>query len=171
VFDSADELVTAIKAFQLIASKAKLASQFIIPEMEHENPGKPIAASAIQSCEAIWSDDKSALLFATANPPTVGTYSSIGVLFLLVHQRDGCRMPTFCDLRQSERTQESPPNSPPLRAAGVSLAAKASILSSQSKSLKAAAGTRMTRVPPTSSPAQSLSVSIWNSRDAFIIFS
>jgi len=35
------------------------------------------------------------LLFATANPPTVGTYSNIEVLFLLVHQRDGWRIADF----------------------------------------------------------------------------
>jgi hypothetical protein len=92
LFDSVEEFVTAVKAFQPAASKGELASLFTIPEMGHENPGKPIAASAIQSCEPIWSDDKSALLFATANPPTVGTYSNIGVLFLLVHQRDGWRI-------------------------------------------------------------------------------
>jgi hypothetical protein len=84
--------VTAVKVFQPAATKGKLASLFTIPEMGHENPGKPIAASAIQSCELIWSDDKSALLFVTANPPTVGIPSSIGVLFLLLHQRDGWRI-------------------------------------------------------------------------------
>jgi hypothetical protein len=70
VFDSVGRFVTAIKAFQPSATKSKLASLFTIPEMGHENPGKPIAASAIQSCEPIWSDDKSALLFVTAKPPT-----------------------------------------------------------------------------------------------------
>jgi len=92
LFDSVEEFVTAVKAFQPAASKGGLASLFTIPEMGHENPGKPTAASAIQSCESIWSDDRSSLLFATANPPTVGTYSNIGVLFLLVHQRDGWRI-------------------------------------------------------------------------------
>ena len=95
VFDSVDAFVAAVKAFQPAASKGGLASLFTIPEMGHENHGKPIAASAIQSCEPIWSDDKSALLFAAANPPTVGTYSNIGVLFLLVHQRDGWRIADF----------------------------------------------------------------------------
>jgi hypothetical protein len=32
------------------------------------------------------------LLFATAKPPTVGTDSHIGVLFLFVHPRDGWRI-------------------------------------------------------------------------------
>jgi len=92
LFDSVEEFVTAVKAFQPAASKGEFASLFTIPEMGHENPGKPTAASAIQSCESIWSDDRSSLLFARANPPTVGTYSNIGVLFLLVHQRDGWRI-------------------------------------------------------------------------------
>ena len=60
--------------------------------MGAENRGKPVAAVGIESCDTIWSDDKSALLFATANPPTVGTDSHIGVLFLLVHQRDSWRI-------------------------------------------------------------------------------
>ena len=89
VFDSVDGFVTAFKAFQPAGTKGKLASLFTIPEMGEENRGKPIAAPAIESCELIWSDDKSAFLFATANPPTVATDSRIGVLFLLVHQRDG----------------------------------------------------------------------------------
>ena len=92
LFDSVEEFVTAVKAFKPVASKRGLASLFTIPEMGHENPGKPTAAFAIQSCESIWSDDRSSLLFARANPPTVGTYSNIGVLFLLVHQRDGWRI-------------------------------------------------------------------------------
>jgi hypothetical protein len=88
VFDSVDGFVIALKEFQPVASKGKLASLFTIPEMGAEGRGKPIAALAIESCDTIWSDDKSALLFATAKPPTVGTDSHIGVLFLLVHQHD-----------------------------------------------------------------------------------
>jgi hypothetical protein len=92
VFDSVEGFVTTVKAFQPAATKGKLASLFTIPEMGEENRGKPIAAPAIESCDTIWSDDKSALLFAIANPPTVATDSHIGVLFLLVHQRDGWRI-------------------------------------------------------------------------------
>jgi hypothetical protein len=84
-----------------------LASLFTIPEMGHENPGNPIAASAIQSCEPIWSDHKSALLFATANPPS-GIPSSIGVLFYPFTSAMVGGLQTFCVLRQSEKTQESP---------------------------------------------------------------
>jgi hypothetical protein len=89
VFDSVDGFVTALKAFQPVASKGKLASLFTIPEMGAENRGKPVVALAIESCATIWSDDKSALLFTTAKPLTVGTDSHVGVLFLLVHRRDG----------------------------------------------------------------------------------
>jgi hypothetical protein len=92
VFDSVEGFVTTVKTFQPAATKGKLASLFTIPEMGAENRGKPVAALAIESCDTIWSDDKSALLFATAKPPTVGTDSHIGVLFLLVHQRDGWRI-------------------------------------------------------------------------------
>ncbi|MFL6597702.1 MAG: hypothetical protein ACJ8KF_07020 [Chthoniobacterales bacterium] len=92
VFDSVDGFVTTMKAFQPGATKGKLAFLFTIPEIGAESRGKPVAALAIESCDTIWSDDKSALLFATAKPPTVGTDSHIGVLFLLVHQRDGWRI-------------------------------------------------------------------------------
>ena len=92
VFVSIDGFVVTVKAFQPTANKGKLASLFTIAEMGAENRGKPVAALAIESCETIWSDDKAALLFATAKPPTVGTESHIGVLFLLVHQRDGWRI-------------------------------------------------------------------------------
>jgi hypothetical protein len=88
VFDSVEGFVTAVKAFQPAASKRDLSSLFMIPEMGEDNHGKPITAPAIQSCDTIWSDDKSALLIAIANPPTVATHSSIGVLFLLVRQRE-----------------------------------------------------------------------------------
>jgi len=92
VFDSVDGFVTTVKAFQPAATKGKLAPLFTISEMGAENRGKPVAAIAIESCETIWSDDKSALLFATAKPPTAGTDSHIGVLFLLVHERDSWRI-------------------------------------------------------------------------------
>jgi len=84
--------VTDLKTFQPAATKGKLASLFTMLEMSEEDRGKPIAARAIESCELIWSDDKSAFLFATAKPPTVATDSRIGVLFLLVHQREGWRI-------------------------------------------------------------------------------
>jgi hypothetical protein len=89
VFDSIDRFVTAIKAFQPSASKGDLASLFVIPEMGADNRGKPIVALTIESCDTIWSDEKSALPFATAKPPTIGTDSHISVLFLLLLQRDG----------------------------------------------------------------------------------
>ena len=88
VFDSIDEFVTAVKAFQPGASKAKLAAVFTISDRDDEQRNS-VTATAIESCDNIWSDEKSALLFATAKPSTVATDSHIGVLFLLVHQRDG----------------------------------------------------------------------------------
>ena len=96
-----------MKAFQPGATKGKLAFLFTIAEIGAESRGKPVAALAIESCDTIWSDDKSALLFATAKPPTVGTDSHIGVLFLLVHQRDGWRIDD-CVLRQLGKTQDLP---------------------------------------------------------------
>lgn len=81
-----------MKAFKPSASKGELASLFTTPEMGEENRGKPISAPAIASCDNIWSDDNSALLFATANPSTIATHSSIGILFVLIHQRGHWRI-------------------------------------------------------------------------------
>lgn len=94
-FDSVDGFVTTVKEFQPAATKGKLTFLFTISKMGAESRGKPVAALAIESCDTIWSNDKSALLFATANPPTVGTDSHIGVLFLLVHHRDSWRIGDF----------------------------------------------------------------------------
>jgi hypothetical protein len=87
-FASVEAFVTAAKAFPLATTKSNLSSLFAIPEMGAINHGKPITAPAIQSCNAIWSGDDSALVLAVAIPPTEATRSSIGVLFLLVRQRD-----------------------------------------------------------------------------------
>ena len=92
VFDSIDKFVTAVKAFQPAASKGKLSALFTISDRGEDEQGESVSALAIESCDTIWSDDKSALLFATAKPPTIATHSVIGVLFLLLHQRDGWRI-------------------------------------------------------------------------------
>jgi hypothetical protein len=92
VFDSVDAFVNAIKALQPAATKSDLASLFTIPEMGAENRGKPVTALGVESCDTIWSDNKFALLFAAAKPPTVGTHSHIGILVLLVHQQEGWRV-------------------------------------------------------------------------------
>ena len=87
--------MTAVKAFQPAASKGKLSALFTISDRGEDEQGESVSALAIESCDTIWSDDKSALLFATAKPPTIATHSVIGVLFLLVHQRDGWRIADF----------------------------------------------------------------------------
>jgi len=92
VFDSVEGFVTAVKAFQPAASKGKLSALFTISDRGEDEQGESVSALAIESCDTIWSDDKSALLFATAKPPTIATHSVIGVLFLLLHQRDGWRI-------------------------------------------------------------------------------
>lgn len=87
-FASIEVFVTAAKAFQPATTQGDLSALFTMPEMGEENHGKSIAAPVIQSCDAIWSGGDSALLLAVANPPTQATRSSIGVLFLLVRERD-----------------------------------------------------------------------------------
>jgi hypothetical protein len=88
VFDSVDAFVATVKAFQPAASRGDLSSLFTISDRDLDEHCTSVTALAIESCATIWADDKSALLFATANPPTIATHSSIGVLFLLVRQRD-----------------------------------------------------------------------------------
>lgn len=87
-FASVEAFVTVAKAFRPATTKGDLSALFTISEMGEDNHGKPITAPAIQSCKAIWSGDDFALLLAVASPPTEATRSSIGVLFLLVRQRN-----------------------------------------------------------------------------------
>src|ERR1700746_608733 len=119
--------------------------------MGAENRGKPFVALAIESCATIWSDDKSALLFATAKPITVGTDSHVGVLFLLVHRRDGWWIAdllrftaTGKDSGLSAKLTAFTPIERQLGNGG----SGALILSSPLTSLKAAAATHMRHVPP-----------------------
>ena len=102
--------MTALKAFQPSATKGKLASLFTILEIGEENRGKPIAAPAIESCELIWSDDKSALLFATANPLPSQRILVLEFCFYSFTGTTVGGLPTFYVLRQPEKTQESPQN-------------------------------------------------------------
>jgi hypothetical protein len=169
VFDWIKEFVTAVKAFQLPGSKGKLAAVFTISDRDDEQRNS-VTAPAIESCDNIWSDEKSALLFATAKPPTVATDSHIGVLFFYSFTTATVGgLPTFCALRRLPR-KEAPPNKRLLQAADLSLGATASLLSSPLGSVRAGAAMRITSAPPTHSPVQSLSISIWNSRDPLIIF-
>ena len=92
VFRSIDEFVTAVRAFQPAVSKGKLAVVFTISDRGDDEQRTSVTATAIEVCDNIWSDDKSALLFASAKPPTVATDSHIGVLFLLVRRRDNWRI-------------------------------------------------------------------------------
>src|SRR5262249_51208936 len=91
-FNSVDEFVESVKAFQPAASKGKLTSLFTIPDRGEDDQTRLVTAISIKSCAEIWSDGKRSLVFATANPATFATPSSIGVLFLLAHQRDGWRV-------------------------------------------------------------------------------
>ena len=92
VFDSVDGFVTAIKAFQPAVSKGKLAEVFTISDRGDDEERTSVTATVVEACDNIWSDEKAALLFASAKPPTVATDSHIGVLFLLVRRRDNWRI-------------------------------------------------------------------------------
>jgi hypothetical protein len=85
-FHSIEAFIATAKTFQPSNSKSDLSSLFVIPEMGEDNHGQPIAARTVQSCATVWAGDDSALLLAVASPPTVGTRSCVGILFLLVRQ-------------------------------------------------------------------------------------
>src|SRR5207248_10544457 len=135
-----------------------------IPEIGAESRGKPVAALAIESCDTIWSDDKSALLFATAKPPRSGRILILEFCFYSFTSATVGGLTTLCVLRQWRKTQDSPQNQQRLQPLRINSAAKALILSSWLISIKAAAATPMRYVPPTKLQGRSLSVSIWNSR-------
>jgi hypothetical protein len=85
-FDSVESFIVAAKAFQPGAAKSDLSSQFTAPELGEGNRGTPVTASIVESCDALWSDDTSALLMAIGRPATQATRSCDGVLFLLVRE-------------------------------------------------------------------------------------
>ena len=64
---------------------------------------KSVAATSVVSCDNIWPDDKSTLLSPLLTHPNIATHFSIGVLFLLAHQRGHWRIAALYVLRQSEK--------------------------------------------------------------------
>jgi hypothetical protein len=87
--ESVEAFVGALKSFQPATTKSDLSALFTVPEPgQPEDPGtaQPTTATVIQSAVSLWCDDVQALVFATAQPPIKATQSSVGVLFLLVHQ-------------------------------------------------------------------------------------
>ena len=96
-----------MNAFQPAATKGKLAFLFTIAEIGAESRGKPVAALAIESCDTIWSDDKSALLFATAKPPRSGRILILEFCFYSFTSATVGGLTTLCVLRQWRKTQDS----------------------------------------------------------------
>jgi len=87
-FESVEAFVEAVKSFEPEKTKGDMAAHFTVKEQgQREDPktGTPIPAKAIESCETLWADDSSALVFALAKPPTEATRSFVGMLFLLKH--------------------------------------------------------------------------------------
>ncbi len=85
-FESVAEFIETAKAFSPAAAKTDLSALFTVPEPgQREDPklASPVSATHLDACTLLWSDERYALVFATASPPTVATISSVGVLFLL----------------------------------------------------------------------------------------
>jgi hypothetical protein len=82
-FDSVAAFAASTKAFRPAGANSELSPLFSIREMGEENHGKAVVAQTMQSCNLLWSNADSALLFAVASPATEATRSSVGVLFLL----------------------------------------------------------------------------------------
>ena len=91
-FDSVAAFVSAARAFKPATTKSDLAALFTVRDggqPEDSKAGTPIPAVSVESCDVLWSQEASAVVFATANPPTEATKSAVGILFLLrrLHER------------------------------------------------------------------------------------
>ena len=89
-FDSVAVFVATAKTFQPATAKSDLAALFTV--RDDDDTAKPVTAPTIQSSTALWSNDALALVFVIATPPTNGTRSSVGVLFLLARERRSWRV-------------------------------------------------------------------------------
>ena len=83
-FKSTDAFVASAKAFKPDGSKSDLTKFFTI--IEEEGVTQPATADSIDSCDLVFEDDTQAIIFVTAQPPTLYTIWKIGVLFYLVHE-------------------------------------------------------------------------------------
>jgi len=85
-FDSIAGFVDAIKAFEPAQASSWMAYQFSAVELgqpEEESTGSIVRAPHVLSCATLWNNEDTAVVFATAEPPTSATRSTVGVLFLL----------------------------------------------------------------------------------------
>jgi len=91
-FDSVAAFVSAARAFKPATTKSDLSPLFTVRDggqLEDPKTSTPIPAVSVESCDVLWSREASAVVFATANPPTEATKSAVGILFLLrrLHER------------------------------------------------------------------------------------
>ena len=91
-FASPEAFVESAKGCTPSTAKGLMATIIAIPDIGQDIHDKMIAATKVQSCEVLWSDETAALVLATANPPTEATRSAVGVLFFLVQKNNKWRI-------------------------------------------------------------------------------
>jgi len=91
-FESVDAFVAAAKAFQPSTARTDLSTLFAAAErgqLEDPKRGTLVTAPSVDSISTLWSDKKSAFVFAIASPPIEFSRCKVGVLFLLQRFDEG----------------------------------------------------------------------------------
>ena len=92
-FVSVEQFVQSLQAFDPTKAKNGIADLFSAiqdGQPEENDTGTRIYANRIQSVKILFQNDKGAVVFAEARPPTEAAPSSVGVLFLF-HRRMASR--------------------------------------------------------------------------------
>ena len=88
-FDSLDAFITTVRSFRPDTSTNYMAWQFAALELGQigdPSARRPLRPAAIETCSTLWNNDNTAVILATARPPTEATHSQVALLFLLMQE-------------------------------------------------------------------------------------
>jgi hypothetical protein len=108
-FDSVAAFVSSARAFKPATTKSDLAALFTVRDggqPEDPKTSTPISAVSVERCDVLWSREASAVVFATANPPTQATKSAVGILFLLCRVHDRWQIAQYVQFTASGKYAE-----------------------------------------------------------------
>jgi hypothetical protein len=94
-FPTLEAIQSALKGYTPLISSSALRSDFSLPEPGEISVGetRPTrTATSLVECVQLWVGDESALIYASARPPTEATPSEIGVVFFIVRQGGSWRV-------------------------------------------------------------------------------
>ena len=94
-FPTLEAVQSALKGYTPSTSSGALRADFSLPEPGETSVGETRAtrtATSLVECVQLWVGDESALIYASARPPTEATPSEVGVVFLIVHQGGSWRV-------------------------------------------------------------------------------